>query len=60
MKHRSRRSTLVLGVLWLLIADVATAGSYTLVVGKGIEVCEAYLKNLNSFLMSRPWFVSGH
>ena len=35
MKHRSRRSALVLGVLWLLIADVATAGSYTLVVGKG-------------------------
>jgi hypothetical protein len=49
MKHRSRRSALVLGVLWLLIADVATAGDYVLMLGKGIEVCEAYLKNLNSF-----------
>lgn len=33
----------------MLIADVATAGDYVLMVGKGIEVCEAYLKNLNSF-----------
>ncbi len=49
MKHKSRRSALVLGVLWLLIADVATAGDYVLMLGKGIEVCEAYLKNLNSF-----------
>jgi hypothetical protein len=49
MKQRSRRSALALGVLWLLIADVATAGEYVLMLGKGIEVCEAYLKNLNSF-----------
>ncbi|MEQ1824237.1 MAG: hypothetical protein ABL949_17155 [Fimbriimonadaceae bacterium] len=49
-----RSSGFVLGLLWLLIADVATAGSYTLVVGKGIEVCEAYLKNLNSFPKHPP------
>ena len=35
--------------LWLLIADLVSAGDYKLVLGKGIEVCEAYLKNLNSF-----------
>ncbi|SPP63019.1 hypothetical protein [Nitrospira lenta] len=49
MTHRRRRSILALGVVWLLIADVATAGEYVLVLGKGIEVCEAFLKNLNSF-----------
>lgn len=49
MKHLRKGSGLVLGLLWLLIADVATAGDYVLVLGKGIEVCEAYLKNLNSF-----------
>ena len=49
MKSMRRGSNLALGVLWLLIADVATAGNYVLMVGKGIEVCEAYLKNLNSF-----------
>ena len=49
MKSMRRGSSLALGVLWLLIADVATAGDYVLMLGKGIEVCEAYLKNLNSF-----------
>jgi hypothetical protein len=49
MKGMRRGSCLVLGVLWLLMADLATAGEYVLVIGKGIEVCEAYLKNLNSF-----------
>jgi hypothetical protein len=39
----------VLGLLWLLMADLATAGDYVMVVGKGFEVCEAYFKNLNSF-----------
>jgi hypothetical protein len=36
MKIIRRSSGFVLGLLWLLIADFATAGSYTLVVGKGI------------------------
>ena len=54
MKPRRRQSILALGVLWLLIADVATAGSYLLVVGKGVEVCEAYLENLNSFPKHPP------
>jgi hypothetical protein len=49
MKQLRKGSGLVLGLLWLMIADVATAGEYVLVLGKGIEVCEAYLKNLNSF-----------
>ena len=40
---------MVLGLLWLLMADLATAGDYVMVIGKGVEVCEAYLKNLNSF-----------
>lgn len=54
MKTIKCPSGFVLGLLWLLIADVATAGSYTLFVGKGIEVCEAYLKNLNSFPKHPP------
>ncbi len=49
MKRMRRGSGVVLGMLWLLMADLATAGEYVLVLGKGIEVCEAYLKNLNSF-----------
>jgi hypothetical protein len=44
-----RGSGLVLGMLWLLMADLATAGDYVMMIGKGVEVCEAYLKNLNSF-----------
>jgi len=54
MKGMRRGSGFVLGMLWLLIADVATAGSYVLAIGKGIEVCEAYLKNLNSFPKHPP------
>jgi hypothetical protein len=34
--------------------NVALAGSYELVKGKGIEVCEAYKKNLESFNDSQP------
>ncbi|TKB72940.1 MAG: hypothetical protein E8D46_10700 [Nitrospira sp.] len=49
MKSMRRGSGLVLGLLWLLMADLATAGDYMMMVGKGFEVCEAYLKNLNSF-----------
>ncbi|MEO7861015.1 MAG: hypothetical protein ABIU05_11310 [Nitrospirales bacterium] len=54
MKRMHRGSGLVLGMLWLLMADVATAGDYVLMVGKGIEVCQAYLKNLNSFPNDPP------
>lgn len=49
MKRMRRGSGFVLAMIWLLMADLATAGDYVLAVGKGIEVCEAYLKNLNSF-----------
>ncbi|MBI4002005.1 MAG: hypothetical protein HY348_09505 [Nitrospira defluvii] len=54
MKTMKRGSGVLLGLLWVLIADVATAGNYTLVVGKGIEVCQAYLRNLHSFPMHPP------
>ena len=54
MKQLRTRSGLVVGLFWLLIADVATAGDYALAVGKGIEVCEAYLTNLNSFPKHPP------
>lgn len=54
MKGMRRGSGFVLGMLWLLIADVATAGNYLLAIGKGIEVCEAYLNNLNSFPKHPP------
>jgi hypothetical protein len=36
-------------LFWLLIVDLASAGDYVLVLGKGFEVCEAHLKNLNAF-----------
>lgn len=49
MKRLRKGSGFVLGLLWLLMADLATAGDYVLVLGKGVEVCEAFLKNLNSF-----------
>lgn len=54
MRTLRRGSGLVLGMLWLLMADLATAGDYVLVIGKGFEVCEAYLKNLNSFPAHPP------
>ena len=44
----------MLGLLWLLMADLATAGDYVLIIGKGVEVCEAYLSNLNSFPKHPP------
>lgn len=34
--------------------DVAHAGRYELIKGKGVEVCEAYQKNLNSFKPQEP------
>ncbi len=49
MRRMRRGSGFVLGMIWLLMADLATAGNYVIAVGKGLEVCEAYLKNLNSF-----------
>lgn len=49
MKRIRVGSGLVLSLLWLLMADLATAGDYALVIGKGFEICEAYLKNLDSF-----------
>ncbi len=54
MRRLRKGSGFVLGMFWLLMADLATAGDYKLVLGKGIEVCEAYLKNLNSFPNDPP------
>ena len=54
MRRLRRGSGFVLGILWLLMTDLATAGDYKLVLGKGIEVCEAYLKNLNAFPNDPP------
>ncbi len=44
-----RKSLAYTVLFWLLIVDLASAGDYVLVVGKAFEVCEVYLKNLNSF-----------
>ena len=46
MKNMRRGSGLVLGLLWLLMADLASAGDYEIIVGKGVELCEACLQNL--------------
>lgn len=37
-----------------LIPSTVFAGDYKMILGKGIEVCEAYLKNLNSFPKEPP------
>jgi hypothetical protein len=42
MKNLRRVSGVMVSILWLLMADLATAGEYVLVLGKGIEVCEAF------------------
>ena len=42
-----RPSGFLLGLLWLLIADVATAGGYTLVMGKAEAVCRHMLNLFN-------------
>ena len=40
--------------LFALVSVPAHAGRYELVTGKGVEVCEAYLKNLNAFDRTEP------
>jgi len=40
--------------LFMVLVGMAHAGRYELVKGKGVEVCEAYKKNLNSFKPSEP------
>ncbi len=41
-------------LLFAFTAAPAVAGRYELIKGKGVEVCEAYEKNLNSFNPSTP------
>lgn len=47
-------STIVFALAGAAFTDVAHAGRYELIKGKGVEVCEAYEKNLNSFSPSTP------
>ena len=49
-----RKSISYLFLLVQLIPATVFAGDYKLVLGKGFEVCEAYLKNLNSFPKAPP------
>ncbi|MDH5641651.1 MAG: hypothetical protein OEY28_10180 [Nitrospira sp.] len=46
MKNLHRCVGFILGLLWLLIAGVAKAGDYEIIMGKGEELCEACLRNL--------------
>lgn len=50
MRRLRRGSGFFLAMLWLLIADVATAGDYTLVMGKAVAVCQHMLKLFNEDL----------
>src|SRR5438105_7928248 len=43
------RGRVTAGMLGLLVTFPVLAGRYELEKGKGVEVCEAYLENLNSF-----------
>jgi hypothetical protein len=45
---------LALLALSVFVATPALAGRYELIKGKGVEVCEAYGENLNSFNPSTP------
>jgi hypothetical protein len=44
---RQKRSSIVLALFWLLIADVVMAGDYTLVMGKTLAVCQHMLNLFN-------------
>jgi hypothetical protein len=41
--------TVILSTVIVFTANLSFAGRYELIKGKGVEVCEAYGKNLNSF-----------
>lgn len=45
---------LMFALCGLLLATTASAGRYELVKGKGVEVCEAYEKNLSSLQPTEP------
>lgn len=46
MKTMKRSSGFVLGLLWLLLPNLAAAEGYEIIQGKGEELCEACLQNL--------------
>lgn len=41
-------------LLFVLLPDVALAGKYELIEGKGVEVCKVYTDNLNSLGATQP------
>src|SRR6266581_7586105 len=47
-------ANVAIATLLLLAVPVAHGGRYELVKGKGVEVCEAYARNLNSFQLHEP------
>src|SRR3989344_7316012 len=51
MKQKSLSffTSILLALASVALADMAHAGRYELIKGKGVEVCEAYKKNLESF-----------
>lgn len=44
----------IIFVAAIVLTNAAYAGRYELIKGKGVEVCDAYAKNLNSFNPSEP------
>lgn len=50
----SKYKAIVASTALLLTTAPVLAGQYELVKGKGVEVCEAYAKNLNSFNSTEP------
>ncbi len=57
MKQTLQSFFILLSIFTLVsvaLLDAAHAGRYELIKGKGVEVCEAYEKNLNSFNPSTP------
>ena len=46
MKRLRTGSSLVFVLVWLLIANGTTARAYEIILGKGVELCEACLQNL--------------
>jgi hypothetical protein len=49
-----RITLFIFSIVLALTANASFAGRYELIKGKGVEVCEAYAKNLNSFSPAEP------
>lgn len=55
LTNRNSLKTLAVFTTLVFAAAPAMAGQYVLEKGKGVEVCEAYAKNLNSFKPRQPF-----